>query len=82
MWDEQFEELVSSFLPFQPAGRALSADTNLRDLGLDSMGVVELMTALESHYDVRFMDEALSLETFATPAVLWGELSKLLAPAI
>ncbi len=81
MWDEKFEELVSSFLPFLPRGGKLTDDTSLRDFGLDSMGSVELMTALENTYDVRFIDDAVSLDTFATPGVLWAELSKLLVPA-
>jgi acyl carrier protein len=82
MWDDRFEELVSSFLPFLPSNQRLTADTDLRDLGLDSMGAVELLSAVENLYDVRFVDEALTLETFATPGVLWGELSKLLEPAV
>jgi acyl carrier protein len=80
MWDVQFESLVRSFLPFLPADEALTAGTSLRDNGLDSMGAVELLSALENQYDVRFRDEALSLETFTTPGRLWDELSKLLAP--
>ena len=81
MWNDQFEELVISFLPFLPHGTRLEADTSLRDYGLDSMGAVELLTAVENTFDVRFRDEALSLDTFRTPGVLWGELAKLLAPA-
>lgn len=81
MWDQQFEELLRSYLPFLAADESLDDDTGLRDLGLDSLGTVELLAAIEARYDVRFMDEALSLETFATPGVLWAALSGMFQPA-
>lgn len=81
MWDAQFESLMRSFLPFMPPDEPLTTGMSLRDNGLDSMGAVELLSALENEYDVRFRDEALSLETFTTAGRLWGELSKLLTPA-
>ena len=81
MWDHQFEELLRTYLPFLAADEILAGDTSLRDLGLDSLGTVELLAALEARYDVRFLDDALSLETFATPGVLWAALSAILQPA-
>ena len=81
MWDEQFEELLRRYLPFLSAGEALDRDTSLRDIGLDSLGTVELLASLEGAYGVRFVDEALSMETFATPAVLWTTLSAMAKPA-
>ena len=78
LWDTQFETLLREFLPFLDGTDALTADVSLRDLGLDSMGMVELLAALESGYDVRFRDEYLTMETFETPAVLWGTLTMLI----
>lgn len=77
-WDLKFEDLLRRALPFISADEVLGADVSLRDLGLDSMGMVELLADLESGYDVRFRDEALTMETFATAAVLWGVLSAML----
>ncbi|GAB2824990.1 hypothetical protein GCM10027073_63420 [Streptomyces chlorus] len=82
MWDDRFEELLRAFLPFSAPDDALTEDADLRDLGLDSLGTVELLTALEQAYDVRFVDEALTPETFATPGTLWAALSGLGAVAI
>jgi acyl carrier protein len=80
--DSRFESALRNYLPFLDAGQALTPDVSLRDLGLDSMGMVELLADLESGYDVRFRDEALTMETFSTPGVLWGVLSSmLLVPA-
>ncbi|MER6778683.1 MULTISPECIES: acyl carrier protein [unclassified Streptomyces] len=76
-WDSNFEELLREYLPFLSADEPLEADTDLRAVGLDSLGVVELLGSLEQAYDVRFVDEALSLDTFATPAVLWEQIGKM-----
>ncbi|WP_327066361.1 phosphopantetheine-binding protein [Kitasatospora sp. NBC_01250] len=78
MWDEKFEETLRRFLPFLPPGEQLASDTPLRELGLDSLGTVELLGNLENAYDIRFLDDALTLETFETPAVLWKTVSGLL----
>jgi acyl carrier protein len=82
MWDEQFEEILRSHLPFLPAGEPLLENSNLRDLGLDSMGTVELLAALEGAYRVRFMDDALTMENFAAPGVLWATLSRISTAAV
>jgi acyl carrier protein len=78
MWDEQFETLLRGYLPFLSDTEQLGDDAQLRDLGLDSMGMVELLGVLENTYDVRFLDDALTLETFATPRVLWEAVESLL----
>ncbi|MCT2585121.1 phosphopantetheine-binding protein [Actinophytocola gossypii] len=75
MWDDQFEALLRQYLPFIEADEKLASDSPLRDFGLDSLGTVELLAALESTYDVRFTDDALALESFETPAVLWSTLA-------
>lgn len=81
MWDVQFEEIVRRFLPYLPADEPLERDTVLREYGLDSLATVELLAMLENAFRVRFRDEALSLETFRTPEVLWATLAALLEPA-
>jgi acyl carrier protein len=81
MWDQQFEEILREYLPFLSADEKLAESTGLRDLGLDSMGIVELLGTLEGAYQVRILDEALTVDTFATPGVLWATLSKMIALA-
>lgn len=75
MWDNQFEELLRQYLPFLSAGEPLTADTPLREFGLDSLAMVELLSSLENTYQVRFEDDALTLDTFESPGVLWKALS-------
>jgi acyl carrier protein len=77
MYDEQFEELLRRYLPFLPADEKLEKDLSLRDFGLDSLGTVELLSQLEGLYDVRFVDDALSPETFSTPGILWDTLGRM-----
>jgi len=79
MWDEQFEEIVRKQLPLLDAGEPLAADLVLRDYGLDSMSTVELLAALESGYGVRFADDAMDMENFATPETIWRTLGKTIA---
>lgn len=77
MWDERFEVLLRGYLPFLPADEKLLPDLDLREFGLDSLGVVDLLVCVESEYDVRLNDDVLSMDTFQTPALLWATLSRI-----
>ncbi|MGW1278650.1 acyl carrier protein [Streptomyces tsukubensis] len=81
MWDEPFEVLLRKHLSLLEADDVLTAETSLRDFGLDSMGVVELLSSLERTYGVRFVDEALHIDNFATPRILWDTLRAMRTPA-
>ncbi|EEP74798.1 acyl carrier protein [Micromonospora sp. ATCC 39149] len=81
MWDNRFAELLRGHLPFLSPDEPLEQDARLRDFGLDSLATVELLAELEREYQVHFADQALSLETFATPAILWKTLSGLTGAA-
>jgi acyl carrier protein len=75
MWDKRFEEVLRGYLPHLPDGEPLAGGSALRELGLDSIAMVELLSVLERAYSVRLADEALSTETFQTPETLWRALS-------
>lgn len=70
VWGEHFESPVRRRLPNLAANDALLADTQPRDLGIDSLNMVSLLDELEDGYGVT-TDEALTAETFATPRPLW-----------
>jgi acyl carrier protein len=74
-WDSRFEGSLRRFLPFLSAGQT-PAGHALRDLGLDSMGAVELLAALENDYGIRLRDEVLTMDTFATAGTLWAALTR------
>lgn len=46
------------------AGRALSPETNLFNVGLDSLGVMELIVDIENQFNITFGDDELSPELF------------------
>lgn len=75
MWDESFGQLLRKHLPLLESGDELTASLSLRDFGLDSMGMVALLSSLEDMYGVRFVDDALNGENFATPETLWKALA-------
>lgn len=76
-WDDRFETLLASQLG-KAAAAGLTADDDLFDEGLDSLGVVALVVAVEESYGIEFPDEALDRETFRTPGRLWAAVSGLL----
>jgi acyl carrier protein len=75
VWNEQFEVILRKQLPFLPADAELLPDLDLREFGLDSLGVIDLLVSLESAYSIHLSDDLLHMETFATPGVLWTVLS-------
>lgn len=79
--DDRFEAILRKFVPFLSAEEPLTDDAALRDLGLDSMGTVELLATLESTYRVRFKEDALNMENFANPASVWQTLTRSTEPA-
>ena len=72
--DARFTELLTPYLPYL-GDRELTADTPLREYGLDSMQAIELMLSVEDTYGVELPDEQLTEETFSTAGKLWDALS-------
>lgn len=79
MLDSKFDEILRRQLPFATPADSLTEDSRLRDFGLDSMGTVALIADLEAEYGIRFMDDLLSLEAFATPGMIWAGVTKMVA---
>lgn len=78
-WSPEFESVLREHLPGLASSDRLGGDVQLVQYGLDSMGTVTLLVALESELDVQFPDEALVPETFETAERLWEQASRLLA---
>jgi nodulation protein F len=77
MWDEEFERIVRRHLAFVRAGDVLDENTDLRNLGLDSVATIGMLAAMEATYRIRFANEMMTMETFARPGVLWSNVCKL-----
>jgi acyl carrier protein len=76
-WDERFESVVRANVPVLAADQPLSPAASLFDLGLDSMGTIQLLLDLEETFGVTFPDDALKPEVFATPGALWAVVDEL-----
>lgn len=72
-----FQDILRRHLPYADAG-GLTATDDLAALGLDSMGVMGLLTELEEDLDLDLPDALLTEETFATVGSLWTAVSALL----
>ncbi|WP_406492334.1 phosphopantetheine-binding protein [Streptomyces sp. NBC_00846] len=70
-----FQDALLQYLPYAEASELAPAD-DLAALGLDSMGVVQLLAELEDTFGVELPDEALTEETFATVGSLWGAVAE------
>ncbi|MGW4162032.1 phosphopantetheine-binding protein [Streptomyces sp. NPDC004788] len=72
----EFEGMLRPFLKY--AGeQELTAESKLRELGLDSMQEIELLFAIEDTFGVQLPDELLTETTFATAGNLWQAISDL-----
>ena len=58
---------------------SLSNDSDLYDVGLSSLTTVNLMLALEDHFDVEFEDRMLARATFQSIDSLGNAIEELLA---
>lgn len=75
--DTDFPSTLRPFLKY--VGSApITAESSLRDLGLDSMQAIELLFAVEDAYQVSLPDEVLDDATFATAGSLWAVVEALL----
>ncbi|EEM69060.1 MULTISPECIES: phosphopantetheine-binding protein [Bacillus cereus group] len=73
--DKNFFEIISKHL--QEEISIELKDTDLKDLGLDSLASIELLLDLEEHYEVAFPDELLTEETFSNASTLWEAINQL-----
>jgi D-alanine--poly(phosphoribitol) ligase subunit 2 len=63
---EEIRNILARNEALAPIASQISEDDNLFDKGLDSFGSVQLMLALEEHFDVEFPDHLLSRKSFST----------------
>lgn len=70
---DRYEDILRGYLP-HAKGAPLTAESDLAELGLDSLGTVQLLAELEAEFDVELPDEVLTIETFASAGALWAAL--------
>lgn len=74
----QFQNILRAHLPYADSAE-FAAHDELAGLGLDSMGVVQLLVDIENGYAIELPDDILDEATFATVGSLWKALAVLIA---
>ncbi len=63
---ERLAPIVRAHLRSVSQEAAISPTASLRDMGLDSLGAIDLLFAIEQAFNVVFPDRFLNASTFAT----------------
>jgi acyl carrier protein len=79
---DEFLQLVAKYLKALGDPAALTPQSNLFDLGLDSTAALSLLMEIEERYGVTFPDSLLSDSTFETAEALKRGLDTLLATRV
>lgn len=76
-YSEQIRVIVAAHGRLLADVGTLSDDSDLYASGLTSLSTVNLMLALEEHFDVEFLDRMLGRKTFQTIRALSAAISEL-----
>lgn len=86
MYCQEIRDLIAQHARLPVDAATLSDDSDLYEAGLTSLSTVNLMLALEEHFDVEFLDRMLGRKTFASIASLDAAIQELrgatLSPAL
>src|SRR3954465_12997310 len=66
MYSQQIKELLAQHARLLVEVETLDDDSDLYQAGLTSLSTVNLMLALEEHFDVEFLDSMLGRKTFSS----------------
>jgi acyl carrier protein len=81
MYSEEIRGIVTAHARLQQDVATLDDDSDLYEAGLTSLSTVNLMLALEEHFDVEFTDRMLKRKTFQTIRSLSQAIGELLGTA-
>ena len=77
MYTEQIKELLAQHARLLVDVNQLDEDSDLYQAGLTSLSTVNLMLALEEHFDVEFLDRMLGRKTFGSIRALNEAIAEL-----
>lgn len=82
----QNEDILAVISPHIPAGDGsqaitLASDSDLWDMGMDSLASVAVMVAVEETFDIEFPDEMLTRDIFTSAASIAAAVRELRTPA-
>ena len=79
--NEQIREVIADHARLPGGVESLSDDANLYEAGMSSHASVNVMLALEDHFDVEFPDRMLKRSVFESIAAIAEAISELRAQA-
>lgn len=77
MYSEQIRSILAEHARLPVDVHQLSDDSDLYQAGLTSLSTVNLMLALEEHFNVEFLDRMLGRKTFGSIRSLAGAIAEL-----
>jgi acyl carrier protein len=82
MYTEQIRSLLAQHARLLVDVSSLEEDSDLYQAGLTSLSTVNLMLALEEHFDVEFLDRMLGRKTFGSMRALNEAIAELKGHAV
>jgi acyl carrier protein len=76
--NERVAGIVRDILERRSPGRSIRADEDLRDAGLNSLDMVNLMLAVEAEFDLKIPDADMTLRNFRSISAIDALVSSLL----
>jgi acyl carrier protein len=76
MIDEKLLTIIKGHLNGVDTNDMTDFNKDLKDMGLDSLGSINLLLDIEETYDIVIPDEYLTDESFATISSLWELIEK------
>jgi acyl carrier protein len=77
MYQDQIRPLLAAHARLLVPVEQLADDSDLYEAGLTSLSTVNLMLALEEHFDVEFLDRMLGRKTFGSIRALSEAIAEL-----
>lgn len=81
MYSDLIRPIVAEHARLRVDVGQLADDSDLYEAGLTSLSTVNLMLALEDHFDVEFLDRMLGRKTFSSIRALSEAIAELRGPA-
>jgi acyl carrier protein len=71
VWSSQFEDALRMHSKFLSDDTVIDPDLSLRELGIDSLEIAELIALVEDEFRLEIPLERLTPEWFETPRTIW-----------
>ena len=82
MYAQEIRTLIAAHARLPVDVQGLEDDASLYDAGLTSLSTVNLMLAMEEHFDLEFPDRMLGRKTFGSIRSLSAAIEQLRGPAV